>query len=603
MFSTWDELRVDFFSMSLPRKRVIRRYSSEFLRYGFIPDEDDEQKPHCLLCRNSLTNDSMKTSKLQLHFRIKHQESSSLDLKHFQLLAEKFKNRHTVTSLFSATLLRQDRTLKASYEISLLIAKNSKNHTIGEKLIKPAISIFLKTVLEKNDNDVNLMPLSNSTVSTRIDEMGGDVENQLVEKLQSRKFSLQVDESTIRDSEALLLTYVRYIDNEAFQEEMLFCKALKTTTTAVDIYAALKSYFVDKKIPVQNILSIAADGAPAMMGKKNGCLKLLKDEHPEMMIIHCVIHRENLVAKKMSPVLNEILRAMIICVNSIKANPKAERIFKQFCENQNAEHVRLLLHTEIRWLSCGNCLKRFMELFDLLSNFLSDKSEMKFLLTTDGKTLLSYLCDIFEKLGNQNRQLQGKNITLLDVKTKIFAFIASLEMYKKNLDKGVVNQFYWLSKCNITDYAFTVINEHLKMLITDFNDRFSDLRAMDFPCWLTQPLLVDIAEVDIKFQEELSELQQDESIKTLFKLKNMNMWLCDETEQKYPNISLSAKNMLIPFPSSYLVECGFNAVTNLLDGKRNRLDVTKRGDLRLKLTTLPPRIDKLCRVHQSHSSH
>jgi len=47
--------------------------------------------------------------------------------------------------------------------------------------------------------------LSNSTVSNRIDEMGQDVEQQLIEKLKSRKFSLQIDESTIRESESLLL--------------------------------------------------------------------------------------------------------------------------------------------------------------------------------------------------------------------------------------------------------------------------------------------------------------------------------------------------------------------------------------------------------------
>ena len=48
----------------------------------------------------------------------------------------------------------------------------------------------------------------NNTVSNRIDM---DVEEQLIETLKSRKFSLQMDESTFRDSEALLLTYVRYI--------------------------------------------------------------------------------------------------------------------------------------------------------------------------------------------------------------------------------------------------------------------------------------------------------------------------------------------------------------------------------------------------------
>jgi hypothetical protein len=78
--------------------------------------------------------------------------------------------------LFSVRTSTQNRTPEATYEISLFIAKSGKNHTTGEGLIKAAISTFLKTVLEKDDKDVKGMPLSNNTVSKRIDEMAKDVE-------------------------------------------------------------------------------------------------------------------------------------------------------------------------------------------------------------------------------------------------------------------------------------------------------------------------------------------------------------------------------------------------------------------------------------------
>ncbi|XP_071035538.1 protein FAM200A-like [Parasteatoda tepidariorum] len=128
------------------------------------------------------------------------------------------------------------------------------------------------------------------------------------------------------------------------------------------------------------------NGAP----EKNGRLKLMKDENPEMILVHCVIHMENLVARNILPVLNEVLHSVIKCINDIKANAKCEFLFKLFCEEQNADHVRLLLHTEVRWLSKGNCFKRFMELPDILSDFLSDKSKMKYLLTVDDKAFVSY---------------------------------------------------------------------------------------------------------------------------------------------------------------------------------------------------------------------
>jgi hypothetical protein len=43
-----------------------------------------------------------------------------------------------------------------------------------------------------------------------------------------------MDESTLRDGEAVLITYVRYIDKGDFAEEM-FCKSLESTTTSKDI--------------------------------------------------------------------------------------------------------------------------------------------------------------------------------------------------------------------------------------------------------------------------------------------------------------------------------------------------------------------------------
>ena len=47
-----------------------------------------------------------------------------------------------------------------------------------------------------------------------------------------------------------------------------------------------------------------------------------------------------------------------------------------------------------------------MELFDILSEFLDDKPYMTLLLTVDGKALVSYLADIFEKLNVLNKELQ-----------------------------------------------------------------------------------------------------------------------------------------------------------------------------------------------------
>ena len=105
------------------------------------------------------------------------------------------------------------------------------------------------------------MPLSNNNIGNRIDEVSKDDKAQLVENLISRKISIQLDESTVRASEAVLLTYVRYIDNGEFAKAMLFCGSLAAPILP---YNKLKIYLDENQILMENIVSCAADGARKM---------------------------------------------------------------------------------------------------------------------------------------------------------------------------------------------------------------------------------------------------------------------------------------------------------------------------------------------------
>ena len=82
-----------------------------------------------------------------------------------------------------------------------------------------------------------------------------------------------------------------------------------------------------------------------------------------------------------------------------------------------------------------------MELFNILSDFLNDKPEMKLLLTVDGKAFISYLAYIFEKLNMLNKQLQGTYRTLVDTMAKIFGFITYLEYVKRMFLPKILTSF------------------------------------------------------------------------------------------------------------------------------------------------------------------
>ncbi|XP_077302796.1 protein FAM200C-like [Arctopsyche grandis] len=97
------------------------------------------------------------------------------------------------------------------------------------------------------------VPLNNDTVSKRNDEMANDIEIQLCDELQSNEFSLQLDESTLRDNESLLLAYVRFVKNEEIIEEMLFSKLLNTDTKGSSVFETLENFFTEKNMPFNNV--------------------------------------------------------------------------------------------------------------------------------------------------------------------------------------------------------------------------------------------------------------------------------------------------------------------------------------------------------------
>jgi hypothetical protein len=58
----------------------------------------------------------------------------------------------------------------------------------------------------------------------------------------------------------------------------------------------------------------------------------------------------------------------------------------------------------------------------------------------------------------------------------------------------------------VTDAALLAIAGHLTKITCDLNQRFSDLKETDFPCFITQPVLIDLTVVVMQYRKELSEM-------------------------------------------------------------------------------------------------
>jgi len=432
------------------------------------------------------------------------------------------------------------------------------------------------------------------------------VENSLCEYLKSSKFSIQLDESTLPSNEALLLAYVRFIKEGTISEELLFAKCLETDTKGEKIFKELENFFNEKAIPLGNILSVATDGAPAMTGRHRGFLASLKQAIPNLMSVHCVIHRHHLVAKNLSERLNLTLGYVIKAVNKIKRNALNERLFVQLCSANDEDYNRLLLHTEVRWLSKGACLNRFYLLFDSVVEFLKNKDDDLRSNLINSKNDIAYMTDLFAKFNETNLKLQGDNLNLIKTKSVISAFVGKLSLYKQNLGRREFSQFQNLYELKeLTDDDLLHYCNHLTVLHSDFCRRFEDILNLNIPDWVLNPFdnRPSNSEESISVQEELIELSSNEELKPMFDKGYDKYWLQKEIPALYPALWIYVQKLLISFPSTYLVERGFSAVMNLITKKRNRLNISTRGDLRLLLTNIQPDIDELISRHQAHPSH
>ncbi|CAH1106401.1 unnamed protein product [Psylliodes chrysocephalus] len=108
-----------------------------------------------------------------------------------------------------------------------------------------------------------------------------------------------MDESTLPDNNPLLLgCYLLYIKDENMCQELFFA-------------TYLENRFFRMRNPWKNIVSVATDGAPSMVGRYRDFIAHLKRQLPEVLVIHCD------------------------AVNKIRSNSLNSRLFAQLCEEND----------------------------------------------------------------------------------------------------------------------------------------------------------------------------------------------------------------------------------------------------------------------------
>ena len=197
-----------------------RKYLETYLKFGFtFTINNGLDIPVGVLCQKSLGNDSIKPSLLIRYLERAHPEFKDKELDFFKHRESVFKKQ--CLDKGGMFFQQANALLKAFYEVSLMIAKQKKSHTIGENLVLPAAKVMVRCVFEDESvKKLNSISLSNNTVQRRIKEISVNILQQVISDIcrSESGFAIQLDESTDVTNCAQLLIFVRYKGKEALKK-------------------------------------------------------------------------------------------------------------------------------------------------------------------------------------------------------------------------------------------------------------------------------------------------------------------------------------------------------------------------------------------------
>uniref|UniRef100_A0A3Q1FH42 C2H2-type domain-containing protein n=1 Tax=Acanthochromis polyacanthus TaxID=80966 RepID=A0A3Q1FH42_9TELE len=495
------------------RRKTVRRYDSRYQQFGFSwIGTEEEPRPQCVVCGDVLSNESMKPVHLRRHLLTKHPGLKDKTLDFF------VRKRGIVPGQPTH-------------------CKNDAHH-----------------VWEKAAKQLNLVPLSNDTVSRRIKDI-------------SRYYAIQLDETTDVADLANLLVYVRYECGDAAQEDFLFCRSLETRTTAEHIFQLLDAFVTENGLDWSKCVGLCTDGARAMTGRHSDVAARVREVAAQMRWTHCSIHREALAIKRMLDNLKSPGQCILICFMCFVMKWAASMSNSYFTEK---------------------VLLRLFELHREVQMFLQDKNFPLSDVFDDTVWLsqLAYLADIF----SLNAMLKKMELFEIKIKTGDVSAFPALESFLSDND------------LNLDAEVRDSIVAHLVSLRLQFSEYLPVMAEANN--WMRNPFSIETSDMPNDFtlseHESLIELSCDETLKSAVK----NHWLLDfwiKQRGEYPAVSDKAVHFLLPFTMTYLCEKGFSTLAVIKIKYRSRMDA--EPDLRLKLTSVEPDFAALCARRQGYPSH
>ncbi|GFV40913.1 general transcription factor II-I repeat domain-containing protein 2B [Trichonephila clavipes] len=115
-----------------------------------------------------------------------------------------------------------------------------------------------------------------------------------------------------------------------------------------------------------------------MVGKKIGFFSLFKTDVGHLILEgHCIIHQQALCAKSGLASLDNVITLVTKIVNLISSQALNKRKFDALLDEVNSAYNGLIMYNNVRWLSRGNVLQRFVDCLEEIRLFLQNESKIE----------------------------------------------------------------------------------------------------------------------------------------------------------------------------------------------------------------------------------